>query len=469
VSRRVAIVGGGVSGLAAAYRLLSDEPDIDVTVLEANERVGGKLGSVRIGDLMLPSGADSFVARKPSAADLCRELGLTDLVSPAATGAWLWTETGLVPFATGTAFGIPGDVGGVFRWPGLSRAGRRRALLDLVKRRRKVGGDETIGSLLRRRVGDEATDRAIGPLLAGLHAGDVDSLSVGATFPELQEWERTQGSLVRGAQAALRPVRSGAELGPMFLRPRDGVEALPAALSAALGERVRTGAVAAKLAHHAGGWRLTILGAPGTLEVDAVVLATPVEPSRQLLDPVARAAVEELGGIPSVSTAVVLMVYASESADALPDGTGFVVPRGKAPMTACTWLSRKWPDPAFATRAVVRCFVGAAGEQDVLDAPDTEIVEACARHLTALVPLPAEPEAATVVRWPRSMPQYQLGHRERVARIREHLPPGIFVTGQAFDGVGVADCVKAATETATAVGAYLRRTDAPLHDQETVR
>jgi protoporphyrinogen/coproporphyrinogen III oxidase len=468
VSPRVAIVGGGVSGLAAAHRLVGAEPTIDVMVVEATERLGGKLATGRVGDLVLPTGADSFVARKPWAVDLCRELGLTDLVAPAATAAWLWTQIGLVPYATGTAFGIPADVGGVFRWPGLSVAGRRRALLDLVKRRRKTDGDETLGSLLRRRLGDEATDRAIGPLLAGLHAGDVDSLSVQATFPELQGWERTQGSLVRGAQAALRPARSGANLGPMFLRPRDGVEALPRALAAALGGRIRTGAPAVRLVRQAAAWRLTIAeGEP--LDVDAVVLSTPAEPARQLLAPVARTAADELDAIPSVSTAVVLMVSPSGSADALPDGTGFVVPRGKAPMTACTWLSRKWPDPSFGTRAVTRCFVGAAGEEDVLDAGDAEIVEACARHLAALLPLPAEPEAAAVVRWPRSMPQYQLGHRERVARIREHLPPGIFVTGQAFDGVGVADCIRTANETAAAVGVYLRKTDAQRHDQETVR
>ncbi len=468
MSPRIAVVGGGISGLAAAHRLATAEPTLDVTLLEASERLGGKLASGRVGDFLLPTGADSFVARKPWAVDLCRELGLTDLVAPAASAAWLWTETGLVPYAHGTAFGIPGDVGGVFRWPGLSRAGRRRALLDLVKRRRRTGGDETLGSLLRRRLGVEATDRAIAPLLGGLHAGDVDQLSVQATFPELQEWERTQGSLVRGAQAALRPARSGAQPGPMFLRPRDGVEALPEALAAALGDRIRTGAPAAKLAKQAAGWRLTIPDGE-TLDVDVVVLTTPPEPSRQLLEPVARAAADELDAIPSVSTAVVLMVYPSGSADALPDGTGFVVPRGKAPMTACTWLSRKWPDPAFGTRAVVRCFVGAAGEEDILDADDAEIVEACARHLAALLPLPAEPEATAVARWPRSMPQYRLGHRERVARIREHLPPGIFVTGQAFDGVGVADCVRAANETATAVGAYLRKAEAYHHNQETVR
>jgi protoporphyrinogen/coproporphyrinogen III oxidase len=301
--------------------------------------------------------------------------------------------------------------------------------------------------------------------LAGLHAGDVDALSVQATFPELQAWERTQGSLVRGAQAASR-VR--AEPGPMFLRPRDGVQALPTALATALGDRVRLGAPAGKIAKLGAGWQITIAGGT-TIGADAVVVSIPVDATRLLLQPVARAAADELDAVPSVSTAVVLMVYPSGTAQALPDGTGFVAPRGRTPMSACTWLSRKWPDPVFGSRAVIRCFVGGAGDEGVVEADDEEIIGACARHLSALLPLAAEPQAGVVVRWPRSMPQYLLGHRERVERIRQHLPAGIFVTGQAFDGVGISDCVRAANEAAAAVAAYVAKADVAQHDQETVR
>ena len=183
----VVVIGGGVSGLATAYRLTKADPSIDVVVLEANDRPGGKLRSVQVGDLVLPSGADSFLARKPWAVQLCKELGIGDeLVAPGATGAHLWTERGLVAMPKQAPFGIPGDIGQVFSWPGLSRAGRRRAALDLLKKKRKDDSDETLGSLLRRRLGDEATDRAVAPLLAGLYAGDIDRLSVRATFPDLR-------------------------------------------------------------------------------------------------------------------------------------------------------------------------------------------------------------------------------------------------------------------------------------------
>jgi oxygen-dependent protoporphyrinogen oxidase len=185
-----------------------------------------------------------------------------------------------------------------------------------------------------------------------------------------------------------------------------------------------------------------------------------------LLEPIAPAAAAGLEGIPAASTGCVLLVYPVGGGDALPRGTGFVVPRGRAPMTACTWLSNKWPSEAFEDRAVLRCYVGGVGEEDILDAGDDELIAACARHLAALLPLPAEPAHAAVVRWPGAMPQYEIGHVERVQGIRAALPAGIFVVGQAFDGVGVADCVRAANETAAAVAASLAPSP---RTEETVR
>ena len=228
----VVVIGGGVTGLTTAYRLAQADPSLDVAVLEADDRPGGKLRSVQVGDLVLPAGADSFLARKPWAVELCKELGIGDeLVAPGATGAYLWTERGLVAMPKQAPFGIPGDIGDVFSWPGLSRAGRRRAALDLLKKKRKDDSDETLGSLLRRRLGDEATDRAVAPLLAGLYAGDIDRLSVRATFPDLERWESWQGSLIRGSQAANRQSRKS-DPGPMFVRPRGGVDRLTDALAA---------------------------------------------------------------------------------------------------------------------------------------------------------------------------------------------------------------------------------------------
>ncbi|MFN8232437.1 MAG: protoporphyrinogen oxidase [Actinomycetota bacterium] len=229
------------------------------------------------------------------------------------------------------------------------------------------------------------------------------------------------------------------------------MERLTDALVAALGDRLRTDASVPSL---------------DALEPSgAVVLATPAVESGRLLAARAPGVAAELAAIPYVSTGVVALVYPPGSQGRLPDGTGFVVPRGMAPMTACTWLSSKWPDEAWGDRAVMRCYVGAAGEEDVLDADDADLIDACTRHLAALLPLPERPEAAAVHRWPRALPQFERGHLERVARIRAGLPPGIFVAGSAYDGVGIPDTVRGAGETAESVAAFLA---ARRSDQETV-
>lgn len=449
MSGRVVVVGGGVAGLATAHRLVRADPDLTVTVLEAADAVGGRLGSVEVGDLEIEAGPDSFLARKPWAVDLCRELGLS-LVEPGAAGAYVWTDRGLEPMPP-TALGIPAEIDGLARWPGLSRAGRARALADLVRRSRPAAEDETLGALVRRRLGDEAADMFVAPLLGGLYAGDIDRLSVRATFPELAGWERDFGSLIRGAKAALK---AGRDAGPMFVKPVDGVGSLPRALLGSVGPaRVRTSTPATAVATEGPGY--VVRAAGEEVSANAVVLSTPAFVAAEILTDVASAAAAHLGAIRYVSTAVVVLAYAEGTADALPASAGFVVPAGKAPMTAATFLSRKWPDAAYGSRAIVRCFVGAAGSEDVLDAPEEDIVGAVCRHLAAALRLPERAVASAVVRWPRSMPQYEAGHLERVAAIEDALPPGIFVVGNAYRGVGVADAVRGANDVAERVRAHL--------------
>ena len=446
---KVVVVGGGVAGLATAHRLLEADPALDVTVLESEPVVGGRLKIATVGDLELESGPDSFVARKPWAVDLCRELGL-ELLEPGARDALIWTERGLVPLPE-SALGVPTDLDEIVRWPGLSPRARVRALSELVRKPRPPKTDESIGSLVRRRMGSEVAERLTGPLLGGLFAGDVDRLSVDATFPELARWERAFGSLIRGARAA---VNAATDAGPMFLRPEGGVGQLPRALLGSVGPaRVRVGSPARAIEREGEGFAIRTDRDP--VSAEAVVLAAPAFVAAELVRGLDVAAAESLAAIAYASTGVVHLVYAEGTADALPEATGFVVPRGRAPMTAATFVSRKWPEEAFGTRAVVRCFIGAVGFEDVLDEPDEDIVEAVCRHLAAFLPLPERAEASSVVRWPRSMPQYEVGHLERVRAIETSLPAGIFVTGNALHGVGVADAVRSAGETAEQVRAYL--------------
>jgi oxygen-dependent protoporphyrinogen oxidase len=444
---RVVVVGGGVAGLTAAHHLLGS--GVDVVVLEADERPGGRLRSVSVGDLELDAGPDSLVARKPWAVELCRGLGL-EVLAPAVTGAMVWTERGLVDLPP-TALGVPAEVGALASWPGLSRRGRARALADLVRRPRATQEDEALGALLRRRLGDEATELLAAPLLAGLFAGDVDRLGVRGTFPELAGWERDFGSLIRGARAALE---AGRGAGPLFVRPAAGMAALADALVSAVGPgRVRTSSAASVVEAYGDGF--VVRTPSGDVSASAVVMATPGFVSAELLAGTAPTAAARLAEIPYVSTGVVLLAYAEGTGDALPGSTGFVVPRERAPMTAATFVSRKWPAPAFGARAVVRCFVGAAGSEDVLEAADEDIVDAVCRHLAAALPLPSRASASAVARWPRSMPQYEVGHPDRVDEVEAALPPGIFVAGNAYRGVGIADTVRGATDAAERVRARL--------------
>lgn len=455
MSPRVVIVGGGVAGLTTAYRLLrGPDPVPEVKVLEADTRPGGKLRTVEVGGLRMEAGPDSIVARKPAGVELCRELGLgKELISPAAEGTFLWTEHGLERFPAGFPFGMPADYNELLRFRGISRRGKLRATRDLWRRPRREETDEAMGALLRRRLGDEVAELMVGPLLEGLFAGDMDTMSVLATFPELALWERERGGLIRGARSATRRSERR-EREPMFLRPAGGTQRLTQALAEALGaDRIRTDALVSAIGRGGNGW--TVETAGERLDSDVVVLATPAFESSRLLAPVAPEASAGLAGIPYASTAVVFLVYEEGTQPKLPRGTGFIVPRGRAPMTACTWVSSKWPAEEFGDRAIMRCYVGGAGFEDVLESPDEDIVTAVERHLTALLPLPPRAETSAVVRWDRAMPQYEVGHLERVAAIEAALPPGVFVTGQAFRGAGIADTVRQAGEAAVAIRGHL--------------
>ena len=437
------MIGGGVSGLTTAYRLAA--AGVDVTVREASDRPGGKLGTMQVGDVRLETGADSFVARKPWAVDLCRELGLAgELVAPGAKGAYLWTDRGLVAFLKDAPFGIPGDIGDVMRWPGVSGAGGAGLLRTCcgangrTEPRRRSAASCAAAWAMRRPTWPWR------PLLAGLYAGDVDRLSALATFPELVAWEATQGSLIRGSQAAMRSAHRGTPT-PMFVKPKGGVERLTDTLAASLGDRVVTGSPVGSLADVAEGGDVTatVLAVPA-FEAARLVCRTPRSPLKSALHPVRldrRRVPRVRRGHPGVAAG----------------GNRLRRPAWQGADDGMHVDQQQVADPAFGSRAVVRCYVGGVGDDDVLEASDGELVDACVRHLSAVLDFPEGPESSSVVRWMRAMPQYEVGHVERVAAIRRSLPAGIFVVGSAYDGVGIPDCVRGAGETAEQVVSHLDR------------
>jgi oxygen-dependent protoporphyrinogen oxidase len=463
MSPRVVVVGGGITGLTAAYRL--HRAGVDAVVLEQDEQPGGKVRSAEVGGVRLEAGPDSLLARKPWAVDLARELGADELVPAASAATHIWTRAGLLRFPSGP-FGISTEPRELWRWKGMSYLGKLRAGGDLVLPRRRADGDESLGSLLRRRIGNEATDTLVAPLLGGLFAGDVDRLSVAATFPELGAWEREHRSLMLGARAmgaSRRPAEvsapehaDGGRPDPpaMFVRLRGGLSTLTERLAEALGpDGLRTGATVRTVERETEGY--TVRTDDAELEAAGVIVTAPTFVATELLAGVAPEAARLLAAISYVSTAVALLVYPEGTDRALPLSSGFVAPRGALPMNAATIVSKKWPDPAFGDRAVVRCFIGGTGTEDVLATEDGELVGAAAEALAEIWPLPAAPEASELVRWPRAMPQYEVGHLERVAAIEAALPPGLFVAGQAYRGAGLPDCVRQGTEAAERARARL--------------
>jgi protoporphyrinogen/coproporphyrinogen III oxidase len=473
---RVVVVGGGITGLVAAYRLTSGSggiPPVQVTLVEGSSRLGGKVRTSDVGGLLVETGPDSFVVRKPWAVELAQELDFgSDLIVPGASGAFVWARGRLVPFPTGTAFGIPTELETIVRWPGLSLGGKLSASLDLWRRapsgKPDEGDDESLGEVLDRRLGHEAASVLAGPVLAGIHAGDPARMSVAATFPELRAWERGAGSLIRGARKASKAARkkvagSDAAASHLFTTIDGGLERLTDALAARLDAAdVLTGTAVERIEHGAHEGHAVVAGG-GRIPADAVIVTTPAAAAAGALAPLAPTAAGTLRELRAVSTATVTLVYPPGTGDRLPDATGVLVPAerdGSGPrvVTACTWTSRKWPDESFGDRAVVRCFAGRDGEQGPLDLDDEALSGAVAADVELMTPIGAPPESTLVTRWPDGMPQYDVGHLARIAAATEALAaeaPGVFVAGAPYGGIGMADCVRQGSEAADQVRAFL--------------
>jgi oxygen-dependent protoporphyrinogen oxidase len=448
---RVVVVGAGITGLTVAYRLATRPDPPDVTVLEASASPGGVIRSVRVGDLELEAGPDSFLVRKPWAVELCRDLGLgDDLVEQGATAAQILTPRGLLPVPAGR-LGIAGSAGDVWRWKGVSVGDRLRAIAEPIVPRRRDEHDESVGSLARRRLGRGATEAIVAPLHGGLYAGDVDRLSVHATYPELATWEREDGSLRAGVRRAVAAPAALSEDGPTtpFATVRAGLHRIVQSLVTAIGpDRVRTGSPVRGLRRN--GDRIALSTDAAPITADVVILTTSASLTAALLAELAPAAAPHLRGIPAASTAVALFVYPEGTDRLLPAASGFVARRGVLPITAATALSKKWPSPAFGSRAVIRAFVGGAGSEGELDRPDDQILRSSSKAVSEVYGLPA-PDDQALVRWPDAMPQYLVGHLDRVASIRASLPAGVHVAGAAYGGVGIPDRVREANELAERV------------------
>jgi len=436
----VVVIGAGIGGLAAAHRLLGR--GVRVTVVEASDRVGGKLLPGEIAGARVDLGAESMLARRPEAVALAREVGLTDRLQPPATAtASIWTRGALRPMPKGHVMGVPGTaaaLSGVLSDEGLHRIER-----DAGLPRTEVGDDVAVGEYVAARLGREVVDRLVEPLLGGVYAGDAYRISMRSAVPQLYQAAKTHDSLTEAVRGIQERAAAAQQTGPVFMGIEGGVGQLPLAVAEsarARGAEILTGTPVTELRRSgASGWR--IVAGDRVLDADGVIVAVPAPVAAELLRPEAPGAAAELSAVEYASMALITLAYRRADIE-LPEGSGFLVPPvdGRT-IKASTFASQKWgwiadenPDVL-----VLRTSVGRYGETTILERDDTGLVDVSRHDLREATGLEATPLETRVTRWTDGLPQYPVGHHARVARIREHVGklPGLAVCGAAYDGVGI--------------------------------
>ncbi len=459
--RTVVIVGGGISGMATAFSLQEKATQAGVpihcTVLESDLSWGGKIVTHRVGDIVTEAGPDSFLSQKQAGPDLCTKLGLADqLINTNETGkkASVLSKGRLHDLPEGLLSFTPKQLGpffqsGLLTWTGLARMGLEYAVPPGTST-----GDESLADFLRRRFGAQAFERVLEPLMAGIYAGDAEQMSLRATFPRFFELEQEHGSIVRGMMAVKKAAASTASSQPrrtMFVSLKNGLGELVTTLTTRLiqqGVELRVGARVDALrvrSHEPGRWMYDLILHDGSaLSAESVVLATPAYVSADLLRPLTPIAGGLLDLIPYASTATIAMAFPRALTSAI-EGFGFIIPRTEQRhLIASTWTSLKWPHRAPANQLLVRCYVGGVGREDILQREDQALVAAVREELAGICGISAEPSYTEVNRWWKAMPQYTIGHLDRLAQLDAAVSryPGLILTGAAYRGVGIPDCIR---------------------------
>ena len=445
----VAIVGGGISGLTAAYALARE--GVPFTLLESGPRWGGRILTERVDGFLLEGGPDSLFAQKTSAFELCRALGIEHRLIPAREPRTVYVlkRGHLHALPPGLAAGAPQDVAAflrshLFSWPGKLRMGLERAVP-----RRRDGADESIAQFFRRRLGREALALMGDPLLAGIHAGDPERLSLGSTMPRLAELEQRAGSLSRGLSGARRGVG-----GPLFYTLQDGLHELVDALVRRLpAERLRLGTGAHAIERRGRGYELKLEDGR-SLRASQVVVAVPAPVASRVLATLDLDTAAWLFSIPFASTAAVLLGYRRQDVGHALDGHGILIPRGEGlRTTACSFVSSKFDGRAPDGHVLLRAFVGGVRDPDVLSLGEAGIVATVRRELAPMLSVRGEPRVARVFAWPAAMPQMDVGHRDRMEALDHRLEqwPGLWVIGAGLRGTGIADAASDGFRAARAV------------------
>ena len=477
---RVVVIGGGIAGLAAAF-FLRDEP-VRVTVLEGSSRLGGKLSASDVAGVTMDEGAEALLARRPEGIELITAAGLgDDLVPAGVTSSAIYTRGAMRSLPRRQFMGVPADVDELAATGVISAEGVARARNEPPGPAEEA--DTSVTEYIGARLGVEVVDRLVDPLLGGVYAGRSEDLSFQATLAPLAAAARGHATLTEAAASLLPPAPPAADSdkppaagspaagipaggaaakpAPVFVSLTTGLGALPGALVKASGADVRTNAMVRELRRTPAGWRLTVGSAadPEYLEADAVILATPAGPAARLLKDTASEASALLAEIPYASMAIVTLAFRAGDFPAQ-RRSGYLVPAvdGRA-VKAATFSTVKWPHlAAQAPVHVVRCSVGRSGDVAVLQRDDEDLAALAAAELAAAVGMTAKSVAERVTRWGGGLPQYNVGHLDRVAGIRAAVTrqPGLAVAGAAYDGIGIPACVATARSAAAQVSAYLK-------------
>lgn len=437
------VVGGGITGLAAAHRLA--EAGAPYLLVEANPSLGGKIVTEHVDGFVIEGGPDCFLAAKPAGMALVRALGLESRLrgtDPAHRRTYVRRAGRLYPLPEGITGLVPSRVGPLLRTRVLSLSGRLRAGCEALLPGRGAGEDESIARFVTRRFGTEAYDWLVEPLLSGIYAGDGEALSLAATFPQLTKLEREQGSILRAMLRRRAVEPGGAPVG--FVTPAGGLGEIVEALAARLpASAVRCGAAVTGIARRAATYRVTLADGT-TIVAERLLLATPAHVSAGLLVPLDEDLARELDAIPFVSTATVSLAFPASAVPTPLDGYGYVSPRAEGgPIVACTWTSNKFPDRVPAGSVLVRFFIGRSGREAAVSASDETLVGLATAELAQLFGVTTPPTLARVFRWHRSMPQYVLGHTARLERIARLAAAhrGLMLAGASYRGVGIPDCI----------------------------
>lgn len=455
--RRVAIIGGGISGLSTAFFLKrkADEKGIDLsyTLIEKNNRVGGNILTERIDGFVIEGGPDCFLSEKPWALKLCETLGLKDRLLPTNKDSKtyvLWKGR-LHPLPEGFILMIPTKIMPFIFSPLISIPGKIRMALDLILPRGIDKGDESLGEFVRRRLGQEALDKIAEPLVAGVHAGDPETMSLKSSFPKFYEMEQEYRSLII-AMLKRKRMMDNMKKDPstqqtrrtMFMTLKGGLSELIDAIVNRLDrESLLIGNGVSRIVEELGGYRIKLDGG-GSIRCDSIVFATPAYVTASLVKGIDPVLSNLLSQIPYVSTATVSIGFKKEALKKPLKGFGFVVPRfEKRRIMAATWTSRKFAHRAPEDSILIRCFVGGSKNEELVSLGDDEMIEMVRSEIEDITGISAEPVLTRVFRWWKAMPQYTIGHSERVAAIYERLKDheGLYITGSAYNGIGISDSV----------------------------